>query len=121
MPLLLLSKSNPLRWASIWVFFFLLPYRFRVAAGTMSEQSSVSLAPTYFISQSALMPLLLLSKSNPLRWASIWVFFFLLPYRFRVAAGTMSEQSSVSLAPTYFISQSALMPLRVRSGFFDAV
>ena len=53
--------------------------------------SSISLAPTYFISQSALMPLLLLSKSNPLRWASIWVFFFLLPYRFRVAAGTMSE------------------------------
>jgi len=37
MPLLLLSKSNPLRWASIWVFFFLLPYQFRVAAGTMSE------------------------------------------------------------------------------------
>ena len=53
--------------------------------------SSISLAPTYFISQSALMPLLLLSKSNPLRWASIWVFFFLLPYRFCVAAGTMSE------------------------------
>ena len=53
--------------------------------------SSISLAPTYFISQSALMPLLLLSKSNPLRWASILVFFFLLPYRFRVAAGTMSE------------------------------
>ena len=35
--------------------------------------SFVSLAPTYFISQSALTPLLLLSKSNPLRWASIWV------------------------------------------------
>ena len=34
--------------------------------------SFVSLAPTYFISQSALTPLLLLSKSNPLRWASIW-------------------------------------------------
>ena len=34
--------------------------------------SVVSLAPTYFISQSALTPLLLLSKSNPLRWASIW-------------------------------------------------
>ena len=67
------------------------------------------------------MPLLLLSKSNPLRWASIWVFFFLLPYRFCVAAGTMSEYSSVSLAPTYVISQSALMPLRVRSGFLDAV
>ena len=35
--------------------------------------SFVSLAPTFFISQSALTPLLLLSKSNPLRWASIWV------------------------------------------------
>ncbi len=34
--------------------------------------SFVSLAPTYFIIQSALTPLLLLSKSNPLRWASIW-------------------------------------------------
>ena len=27
----------------------------------------------FFKSQSALMPLLLLSKSNPLRWASIWL------------------------------------------------
>ena len=36
--------------------------------------SSISLAPTFFISQSALMPLLLLSKSNPLRWASICFF-----------------------------------------------
>ena len=34
--------------------------------------SVISLAPTYFISQSALSLLLLLSKSNPLRWASIW-------------------------------------------------
>ena len=34
--------------------------------------SSISLAPTFFKSQSVLMPLLLLSKSNPLRWASIW-------------------------------------------------
>ena len=34
--------------------------------------SFISLAPTFFKSQSALMPLLLLSKSNPLRWASIW-------------------------------------------------
>ena len=36
--------------------------------------SVISLAPTYFISQSALILLLLLSKSNPLRWASIWFF-----------------------------------------------
>ena len=28
MPLLLLSKSNPLRWASIWVFFFLFAVSF---------------------------------------------------------------------------------------------
>ena len=34
--------------------------------------SCISLAPTFFKSQSALIPLLLLSKSNPLRWASIW-------------------------------------------------
>ena len=36
--------------------------------------SVILLAPTYFISQSALILLLLLSKSNPLRWASIWFF-----------------------------------------------
>ena len=35
--------------------------------------SVISLAPTFFFkSQSALILLLLLSKSNPLRWASIW-------------------------------------------------
>ena len=34
--------------------------------------SCISLAPTFFKSQSALIALLLLSKSNPLRWASIW-------------------------------------------------
>ena len=33
--------------------------------------SFVSLAPTYFISQSALTPLLLLSKPDPLRWAPV--------------------------------------------------
>ena len=44
------------------------------ATGTIVGASFVSLAPTYFISQSALMPLLLLSKSNPLRWALIWFF-----------------------------------------------
>ena len=38
--------------------------------------SYVSLAPTYFISQSALTPLLLLSKSNPLGWASILLAVF---------------------------------------------
>ena len=35
--------------------------------------SFVSLAPTFFKSQSALTSLLLLSKSNPLRWVSIWL------------------------------------------------
>ena len=34
--------------------------------------SCISLAPTFFKSQSALIALFLLSKSNPLRWASIW-------------------------------------------------
>ena len=34
--------------------------------------SFISLAPTFFKSQSALMPLLLLSKPHPLRWAAIW-------------------------------------------------
>ena len=32
----------------------------------------ISFAPTYFISQSALILLLLLSKSQPLRWVAIW-------------------------------------------------
>ena len=34
--------------------------------------SFVSLAPTYFISQSALTPLLLLSNCDPLCWARSW-------------------------------------------------
>ena len=34
--------------------------------------SFVSLAPTYFISQSALTPLLLLSKPQPLHWVAVW-------------------------------------------------
>ena len=34
--------------------------------------SFVSLAPTFFKSQSALTPLLLLSNCDPLRWASVW-------------------------------------------------
>jgi hypothetical protein len=34
--------------------------------GDMAGASSISLAPTFFKSQSALVPLLLLSKSNPL-------------------------------------------------------
>ena len=52
---------------------FLTPSRLAHHVGA----SYISLAPTYFISQSALMPLLLLSKSNPLRWASIWLFLSL--------------------------------------------
>ena len=38
--------------------------------------SFISLAPTYFIGQSALMPLLLLSKSNPLTLGFDLVFLF---------------------------------------------
>ena len=35
--------------------------------------SDIKLAPIFFCkSQSTLTPLLLLSKSNPLRWAAIW-------------------------------------------------
>ena len=39
---------------------------------TTSEQASYRLLRLFFKSQSALILLLLLSKSNPLRWASIW-------------------------------------------------
>ena len=38
---------------------------------TTSEQALYRLLRLFFKNQSALMPLLLLSKSNPLRWASI--------------------------------------------------
>lgn len=34
--------------------------------------SVISLAPTFFKSQSALILLLLLSKPDPLRWAPVW-------------------------------------------------
>ena len=54
--LLLASKSNPLRWASIW---------FRVQTWE-PEHLSCCDVPTFFKSQSALTPLLLLSKSQPL-------------------------------------------------------
>ena len=40
--------------------------------GTTSEQALYRLLRLFYKSQSALTPLLLLSKSNPLRWASIW-------------------------------------------------
>ena len=39
---------------------------------TTWSQALYRLRPLFYKSQSALMPLLLLSKSNPLRWASIW-------------------------------------------------
>lgn len=35
------------------------------------------LAPTYFISQNALIPLLLLSKPQSLRWFAVW--FHIMP------------------------------------------
>ena len=40
--------------------------------GTTSEQALYRLLRLFYKSQSALMPLLLLSKSKPLCWASIW-------------------------------------------------
>lgn len=47
--------------------------KFCITTHTIVGASFISLAPTYFLSQSALMPLLLLSsKSNPLCWVSIW-------------------------------------------------
>ncbi len=41
--------------------------------------SFISLAPTFFKSQSAFILLLLLSKSNPLGWASVWFWHNLQP------------------------------------------
>ena len=58
--------------------------RWRAATGVAFPQKSestllhhvgasfISFAPTFFKSQSALMPLLLLSKPDPLRWAPVW-------------------------------------------------
>ena len=48
---------------------------------TTSEQALYRLLRLFYKSQSALTPLLLLSKSNPLRWASIWFLFILLLYQ----------------------------------------
>ena len=42
------------------------------SVSTTSEQALYRLLRLFYKSQSALMPLLLLSKPNPLRWASIW-------------------------------------------------
>jgi len=43
-----------------------------LTAYSTSEQAAYRLLRLFFKSQSALIALLLLSKSNPLRWASIW-------------------------------------------------
>ena len=74
MPLLLLSKSKPLRWASIWIH---LTETADSVSPLVPRRSKLHIACSDFLcpgqkSQSALIPLLLLSKSNPLRWASIW-------------------------------------------------
>ena len=100
MPLLLLSKSNPLRWALIWFFHgrdlnplsspsgFAAQRRERVGTSCTKCRKALQIPPSpprrsklyiacsdfYFKNRSALMPLLLLSKSNPLRWALIWFF-----------------------------------------------
>ncbi len=42
---------------------------------TTSEQALYRLLRLFIKSQSAFTPLLLLSKSNPLRWALIWLIF----------------------------------------------
>ncbi len=70
-PLLLLSKSNPLRWASIW--FWAETWRhWHLYCCDVPRRSKLRIACSdFFKSQSALAPLLLLSKLNPLRWASI--------------------------------------------------
>ena len=51
-------------------------YRFESGHRHHVGASSVSLAPTYFIRQRALVPLRPLSGSDPLCWASIWFYFF---------------------------------------------
>ena len=82
--------------------------------------SFVSLAPTYFISQSALTPLLLLSNCDPLCWARSWwaalrAAFFVSDTNIGFNRPCHVGASFVSLAPTYFISQSALTPLLLLS------
>ncbi len=74
MPLLLLSKPKPLRWASIWIH---LTETADSVSPLAPRRSKLYIACSDFLclwqkSQSALMPLLLLSKSKPLRWASVW-------------------------------------------------
>ena len=72
MPLLLLSKSQPLRWIVIW-FGQILWITASILFGLrMSEQALYRLLRLFYKSRSALMPLLLLSKSQPLRWVVIW-------------------------------------------------
>ena len=46
-----------------------------------SEQALYRLLRLFYKSQSALTPLLLLSKSNPLRWASIWYWVQIRKFR----------------------------------------
>ena len=77
MPLLLLSKSNPLRWASIWDPFSRIPF---FLSPVPCRSKLYIPCSDFFLNQSALMPLLLLSKSNPLRWASIWDPFSRIPF-----------------------------------------
>ncbi len=67
MPLLLLSKSKPLRWASIWIH---LTETADSVSPLAPRRSKLYIACSDFLclwqkSQSALMPLLLLSKPKP--------------------------------------------------------
>jgi len=61
----------------------------------------------FFKSQSALMPLLLLSKSNPLRWASIWFGRVLWSTVSKVLGYHTSSRTSFCLR-RFFIFRSAL-------------
>ena len=71
-PSLLLSKPNPLRWASVWLGCKPENFSIHTVAIFHLVTSFISLAPTFFKSQSALMPLLLLSNRDSLRWIRGW-------------------------------------------------
>ncbi len=115
MPLLLLSKSQPLRWVVIW-FGQILWITASILFGLrMSEQALYRLLRLFYKSRSALMPLLLLSKSQPLRWVVIW-FGQILWITASILFGLrMSEQALYRLLRLFYKSRSALMPLLLLS------
>ena len=106
-PLLLLSKLNPLRWASIWVFSF--------------SRTSYRSRRRFFFQNNRHLSLtssLLLSKLNPLRWASIWVFSFFADFVSFATTIFLSEQSSPlihSAAPPFQRSEERRVGKECRS------